>query len=237
MEAAGYTAQEAAEIKGEVEHFSKMRQEIKLASGDDVDMKQYEPAMRRLLDTYIKADDSETVIDFEELGLIELIVEKAKLNPAEASSKSVPEAMAETIENNMRKVIIDEQPINPKYYEKMSELLDALIAQRREEAISYAEYLEEVKKLAANITQPEGTTTYPRSMDSRGKQSLYDNYGKDEILVTKIDTAVHSTKKDGWKSNPIKTRNVKYAVEEQVAGYELEIDGLVDLIKKQPEYD
>ena len=38
------------------------------------------------------------------------------------------EAVAETIENNVRKLIIDEQPINPKYYEKMSELLDALIA-------------------------------------------------------------------------------------------------------------
>ena len=42
------------------------------------------------------------------------------------------EAVAEAIENNVRKLIIDEQPINPKYYEKMSELLDALIEQRRQ---------------------------------------------------------------------------------------------------------
>lgn len=33
------------------------------------------------------------------------------------------EAVAETIENNLRKVIIDEQPVNPRYYEKMSALL------------------------------------------------------------------------------------------------------------------
>ena len=52
--------------------------------------------------------------------------------------KALPEGIrknqkrvAETIENNVRKLIIDEQPINPKYYEKMSELLDALIEQRR----------------------------------------------------------------------------------------------------------
>ncbi|MEH6814128.1 MAG: type I restriction endonuclease [Motiliproteus sp.] len=237
MQAAGYSAKEAQQIKDEVEHFSKMRQEIKLASKDEVDMKLYEPAMRRLLDTYIKADDSEKVIDFEELGLIELIVAKAKLNPPGAQHKTTPEAMAETIENNMRKVIIDGQPINPKYYEKMSELLDALIAQRREEAISYEQYLKEVKKLAESITQPEGTTSYPGSIDTRGKQALYDNYGQDEILVTKVDTAVHSTKKDGWKSNPFKARNVKYAVEEQAASYSVDIDGLMDLIKNQPEYD
>ncbi len=34
--------------------------------------------------------------------------------------------MAETIENNVRRLIIDEMAVNPKYYEKMSELLDAL---------------------------------------------------------------------------------------------------------------
>jgi len=72
--------------------------------------------MRRLLDTYIRAEDSEMVIDFEKLGLIELIVEKAKQNPTPPESKKVPEAMAEIIENNVRKVIIDGQPINPKYY-------------------------------------------------------------------------------------------------------------------------
>jgi type I restriction enzyme, R subunit len=33
--------------------------------------------------------------------------------------------MAETIENNVRvELIIDEMAVNPKYYEKMSELLD-----------------------------------------------------------------------------------------------------------------
>lgn len=41
--------------------------------------------------------------------------------------------MAETIENNVRKLILDESPVNPKYYEQMSKLLDALIEQRRQE--------------------------------------------------------------------------------------------------------
>ena len=70
---AGYTADEAIIIKQEVEHYSKVRQEIKLNSKDEVDMKQYEPAMRRLLDMYIHAEPSEKLIDFEKLGLIELV--------------------------------------------------------------------------------------------------------------------------------------------------------------------
>ncbi|MFC1750128.1 type I restriction endonuclease subunit R, partial [Pseudomonadota bacterium] len=237
MEAAGYSAKQAQEIKAEVEHFSKMRQEIKLASKDEVDMKQYEPAMRRLLDTYIKADDSEKVIDFEELGLIELIVAKAKQNPAKPTSNKVPEAMAETIENNIRKVIIDGQPINPRYYEKMSELLDALIELRREEAISYEAYLKEIKKLAENISKPQGAATYPDSMNTRAKQSLYDNLDQNEELVIRLDTAIKYTKKADWKTNRFKTNTVKNAVKEELGEYDAKVDDVVELIKNQSEYD
>jgi len=237
IQAAGYSASEAKTIKAEVEHFSQMRQEIKLASKDEVDMKLYEPSMRRLLDSFVRANESVNVVDFENLGLIELIVEKIKQNPTEPSSRKVPEAMAETIENNMRKLIIDGQPINPKYYERMSELLDALIQQRRAEALSYQEYLEQVKKLAESVVEPEGGTTYPDSMDSRGKQSLYDNLGNNEELVTRIDTAVRYTKKADWKSNRFKQRDVEHAVREEMGEYTFELKDVMDLIKNQSEYD
>ncbi len=76
MTEAGYTTHESQTIKAEVEHYSKMRDEVKIASGDYLDMKLYEPAMRHLLDTYIHAEPSTIVSDFEELGLIQLIVQK-----------------------------------------------------------------------------------------------------------------------------------------------------------------
>ena len=234
---AGYSAEEAQEIKAEVEHFSKMRQEIKLASKDEVDLKRYEPAMRRLLDTYIRAEDSETLVDFEELGLVELIIAKAAQYQGTTEDSKVPEAMAETIENNIRKVIIDGQPINPRYYEKMSELLEALIEQRREEALDYEAYLKEVKKLAKELSAPGGITTYPDSMDTRGKQSLYDNLDHNEELVTRIDYAILHTKKADWKHNRFKTRDVENAVEEELGEYAVKLDEVIEIIKNQPEYD
>jgi predicted metal-dependent hydrolase len=47
--------------------------------------------------------------------------------------------VAETIENNVRKLIINESPVDPAYYDKMSKLLDALIEQRRKGALAYKE--------------------------------------------------------------------------------------------------
>ena len=56
MTEAGYSNDEAQEIKDEVRHYDKVSQEIKLASGDYVDLKAYEPDMRHLIDTYIEAE-------------------------------------------------------------------------------------------------------------------------------------------------------------------------------------
>lgn len=236
---AGYSAADVAAIALDVKHYEKMRDEVKLASGDYLDMKRFEPAMRHLLDMYIRADDSETLMDFEELGLIELIVEKGDdaLDDLPDGIKSNPEAMAETIENNMRKTIIDENPVNPKYYERMSELLDALIIERRKKAIDYQEYLEQIKALARKVVKPGGgSSPYPSSMDTPAKQALYDNLESNELLATKIDTAIRYTKKADWIGDRIKEREVALAVREETAGYKVDLDAILAIAKNQKEY-
>ncbi len=239
LEEAGYSAEEAAKIKQEVEHFNKVREEIKLASGDYIDMKLYEPAMRHLLDTYIKAEDSEVIADFEELGLIDLIVQRgeAALEDTPLSMMASEESMAETIENNMRKVIIDEKQVNPKYYEKMSELLDALIEERRQQALDYKEYLKRVKELSVQVVNPGGAnpTAYPASIDSPAKKALYDNFEADEVWVTKVNTAIRTAKKADWVGNPQKEREVAGAIYKAV-GDDGRMEDIIELAKNQYEY-
>ena len=239
LEDAGYTNAQAVKIKKEVEHYNKVREEIKLASGDYIDMKLYEPAMRHLLDTYIRAEDSEVVADFEELGLIDLIVNNGTdaLNSLPESMRASEEAMAETIENNMRKIIIDEQAVNPAYYEQMSELLDALIEERRQQAIDYKEYLEKIKELSVKVVNAGGInpTAYPASIDTPAKKSLYDNVGQDEVLVIKIDAAVRHTKKADWIGSRIKEREVAAAISKELDD-DSNLNEILELVKNQYEY-
>ena len=143
MNEAGYSDAEILEIRREVDHYEKVRKEVKLASGDYIDTKVYEPAMRHLLDTYIRAEDSEQLSVLEDMTLIELIVERG-----ESAVDSLPdgirnnhEAIAATVENNLRRLIVDEMAVNPKYYTEMSKLLDALILQRKQDALDYKTYL------------------------------------------------------------------------------------------------
>lgn len=239
MPDAGFSVEDTEKIRLEVAHYEKVRDEVKLASGDLVDMKRFEPAMRHLLDMYIRADDSEQLMDFEELGLIELIVEKGV-----EATESLPEgirknqdAMAETIENNVRKTIVDENPVNPKYYEQMSVLLDELIELRRQKAIEYQEYLERIRELSKKVIRPEQmTSNYPPSMDTGAKRAFYDNFGSDEVLAMKIDSAIRYTKKADWVGDRFKEREIANAVREETRGYEVDIQSVMELAKAQKEY-
>jgi len=82
----------------------------------------YEPAMRHLIDTYIRSDESAKLSTFDDVSLIELIVERGAgaVDSLPADIRANKDAVAETIENNVRRLIIDESPVNPKYYEGVS---------------------------------------------------------------------------------------------------------------------
>lgn len=208
MTETGYSSSQIEEIKNEVKHYEQVRQEVKLASGDYIDLKMYEPAMRHLIDTYIRAEESEVISAFDDLTLIQLIVERgtAALDQLPKPIRQNKQAVAETIENNLRKVIIDEQPINPKYYERMSVLLNELIQQRRADALAYEQYLQRIVALSKQVQSPSASATYPSTLDTNAKRALYDNLGQDEALVLALDQAIRSTKKDDWRGNPIKKR-------------------------------
>lgn len=239
MPDAGYSVEDIEKVRDEVAHYEKVRDEVKLASGDLVELKRFEPAMRHLLDMYIRADDSEVLMDFEDIGLIELIVEKGNdgIDKLPEDIRRNPEAMAETIENNVRKTIIDENPVNPKYYEHMSVLLDELIEFRRQKAIEYQEYLEQIRNLARKVIYPDqGGSNYPSSIDTGAKRAIFDNFGKDEVLAIKIDTAIRYTKKAEWVGDRFKEREIANAVRQETQGYDIDIQKVMELAMAQREY-
>ena len=238
MTAAGYTDAEAAAIKKEIAHYVAVRDEVKLGAGEDVDFKQYEAGMRFLLDTYIQAGASETLSDFEDTGLIQLIVQMGvgAIDKLPEGIKKDPEAVAETITNNMRKVIIDERAMNPKYYDKMSELLDALIEQRRKDSLDYKAYLAQLIEAARKLGAKESDTKYPEWADNGAKKALIDFFYPQDTFAIEIDTIVRHTKPDSWIGSRIKERKVKNAIKATLPDDFDRLDELFELVKARHEY-
>lgn len=240
MAAADYSEAEIEAIKRETTYYENVRKEVKLASGDYIDMKLYEPAMRHLLDAYIRAEDSEVVSAFDDMTLVELIVREGEgaIDRLPKGIRDDKEAVAETIENNVRRVIIDEMAVNPAYYAHMSDLLDALIQARKKAAVDYKVYLAGIIALAKQISERESETPYPVAIVTAALRALYDNLDRDEEKAVRVDRAIREVKQDSWRGNLIKERMVKNAIRSELTalGDGDSVEEIFELVKNQYEY-
>jgi len=240
MKEAGYSKSETLQIKEDVQYFTDLRDEIKLMSSDYLDLKRFNPAMRHLIDSYIQAEESQKISSFENTSLLEIIIKEGIQAAIEKLPKKIgkeKDAVAETIENNIRKLVTDEQAVNPKYYEKMSAILDDLVKKRKEKSIKYEQYLKEIAKLAEMVMGKEDpTSAYPPSIKgSIARKALYDNLWQDEELAIRIDERIREVKQDNWKSTTVKARIVEHAINEILEDEELS-KMIFGIVKEQNEY-
>jgi len=237
MEPAGYDSADIARIKRQIEHYLAIREIIRKASGETLDLKAYEADMRHLIDTYIQADEPRKISPFDDLPLLELIV---KTGIAEAINKQLgglkgnKNAIAETIENNVRRKIIKEHLNDPAFFEKMSALLDEIIAARKAKAIEYEDYLKRIADVAKKVEAGKSEDT-PEKLDTPGKRALYNNLDKNEKLTLKIDETIKQVRPDGWRGVQAREQIIKaalYGVLQDIA----EVERIFLIIKAQLEY-
>ena len=149
--------------------------------------------------------------------------------------------------------------VNPKYYERMSKLLDALIRQRRQESLDYKEYLDRIIALAKRIKRPETGSSYPPSINTAALRALFDNlesapdfmmrepppplYGGKpaqtdarEEKALALDRAIRRVKRADWRGNVFKEREVRNAVRSVLAGDDELADAMFEIVKSQPDY-
>lgn len=113
---AGYSPAEEAAIKQEVDRAVKLRDVIRHASGEVIDLKAYEADMRHLIDTYVEAETPKTISNFGNIGLLDLILKgglPAAVGSLPKGIQDSPQAVAETIANNVRSKITREHRIPP----------------------------------------------------------------------------------------------------------------------------
>ncbi len=256
LEAAGYSPADIDRIKTQQKRYLDLREIIRKAAGETLDLKPYEADMRHLIDTYIEASAPRKISPFDNIGLLDLIV-KTGIAAAIASQlgglKGNRDAIAESIENNVRSKIIKEHLTDPAYYEKMSALLDEIIRLRKEKAIEYEEYLKRIAVLAANV-QAGKAADAPEQLNTPGKLALYNNlkgyvvaqkaqepdaqYGdKDAVLdlALRIDEAVTQKRPDGWRGVPAREQMVKQALFGVLKDID-EVNRLFPIIFAQREY-
>ena len=260
LDRAGYSASDIADIKQDLDRYLKLREIIRKASGETIDLKAYEADMRHLIDTYIQADEPRKISDFDNMGLLELIVNSGiadAINSLPDGIKGSQGAVAETIANNVRSKIIKEHLNDPAYYDRMSALLGEIIADLRAKRIDYAEYLKRMAELAKRVQTGLADNTPEPLKRSPALRALYNNLKKpvrthtgerlaeggdyqvpgDPVLqlAQTLDEAVKRSRPDGWRGVQAREQVIKaalHAILQDVA----EVERLFVIIKQQPEY-
>ena len=196
------------------------------------------------------------------MGLLELIV-KTGIADAIATQlgglRGNNNAIAETIENNVRRKIIKEHLSDPAYYEKMSALLDEIITARKAKAMEYEEYLKHIADLAQRVEVGLAEDTPEPLKNSPALRALYNNLKKaggtpagaervaeagaeytasddpDLELALKIDATVKRVRPDGWRGVQAREQVIKAALYEILLD-EAEVERIFLIIRAQREY-
>ena len=212
MTKAGYTKEEINRIKQDVKYYNNARDEIMKSAGDYIELKNYDSSMRYMIDNYINADSSESQYKLEEATLLDIIVEKGLEKATKTMPKSMREnkkAMALAIENNIAATIIDKQNQNPRYYSKMSELLNELIEKEKEQNLDYQEYIKQVIELVKKIKKPEESGAYPEKIHNIRLRGLYDILDKDEQKTIMIYDYLNANVSRDFMESKMKQRELR----------------------------
>lgn len=237
MAEAGYSAAATDTIAATVDKSLKLREEIRMASGEKLDLKTYEADMRHLIDTYIQAEDSRRIDPFGNMSLLDIMVKsgiKKAIDNLPEELKSSKDAVAETIENNVRVKIIKDHLIDPAYFEEMSKLLAEIVRERKAAAVAYEEYLKRIAALAARVVNPR-PDDLPSSVKTNAQRALYNNLGKSAEMALMVDGAVHSSRCAEWRGNRPSENLIKQALY-NVLHDEAEVERVFQIVKQQNEY-
>ena len=198
--------------------------------------------MRQLIDNYVRAEDSEKLVDLADISFLDLIDtdDDKAIDSLPKKIKQNERSVAEVLAANMRKMIISERPNNPAYFDKMSELLNQLLQEQKDGKLQYKEL---ISWLIDKLKEARSTVKakYPASIDTKGKQSLYDNLSNDEALTLRVHDTIKANARDGFRdmdgSGMKKMRALRRAVEGVLRDFEADkIDDIMQIIVAQKEY-
>lgn len=237
MDTAGYTESDIARIKDQLNLAVDLRDLIRRASGEELDLKAYEADMRHLIDNYIQADDPEKISNFDDISLLELIVKSGiadAIVQKMGKRKVGKESSAEIIENNVRRKIIQERLNDPAYFDQMSKLLDEVIKFRKEKAENYEKYLKKIEELAKKVQTGKSGST-PSSLKTNGQRALYNNLSNNEALALQIDAATRNVRPADWRGNVPRENIIKKALWD-ILQDDSEVERIFQIIVNQREY-
>jgi type I restriction enzyme R subunit len=130
--------------KEDMTMFLKLRLAVVERFSDEIDYKQYEGQIQKLIDTHITTEKIETITELVN------IFDKDKFQQ-EVENTTGKAAKADKIASRTAKHITEKMDENPAFYKKFSQMLRETIADYEAKRISEAQYLSRVQDIMNNV--------------------------------------------------------------------------------------
>lgn len=230
-----YSGAEVAAYERRVKDFLERKRMLELVSGDHLDLKAYEPDMRRMIDDYIDAETARKIGSMEDFTLLDVVTKAGETLTDEKATEKTKRGAAETIENNVRRKIVEKHTVNPKYYDEMSAILQALMEERRKGVANYAELLKKYRDLSEKVEKPEKSARYPKGVQkSAARRAFFDLLDGDEATAIRVDEAVKNLSGvKGFRDNESAARRIKEAIY-KVLGDDGLTEAAYQIVAEQP---
>ncbi len=130
--------------KEDLKFFQKLRASVRKRYAEVVDIGEYEPKIKKLLDTYVTSDSVEIIT--EEVNIFDK--EKFEEELAKLRGKG---SQADTIAHRTQKTIQDKWEEDPAFYKKFSDLIKDAIDDYRQKRIDENEYFRRANDIMTHI--------------------------------------------------------------------------------------
>jgi type I restriction enzyme R subunit len=179
---AEFNTEQIGFYKSELKKFQSLRLSVQFRYAEKVSYKEYEPRVRKLLDTYIDAEHVELLT--KDVN----IFDKQKVEEALETYGKSPASKADFIAHQMKKVITENMEKDEAFYKKFSQLIEETIQSFQEGRLSEKEYLESIKNTRTDLANgyqkgiPENLQNRPRARAFFGALN--------EVLNKKLDKSI-----------------------------------------------
>lgn len=129
--------------KNDLKRFTNLKASVKLRYAESVDYRDFEPKIKKLLDTHISANEvirlNEPVNIFDEEAFRQVVEEQGETKATAAKADMIAHATKKAISERLEQ--------DPAFYEKFSKLIQQTIDDFRAKRISDLEYLNKVSEI------------------------------------------------------------------------------------------
>jgi len=128
-----------ARFKKDAVFFQRLRASVKIRYAEEIDYRDYEKQVEKMLNTYVQANEVVQVV--EPVNIFEREAFQAEVDKARS-----PRAKADTIANRMKKTITERMDEDPFFYRKLSLLIQQTLEDYHRQRLTEAGYLEQMLK-------------------------------------------------------------------------------------------